>query len=49
MCESAWSAYINLLTDPPGQRLYARHGCLTLGKRTAHDGCMDLGRITVDH
>ena len=26
MCESAWSAYINLLADPPGQRLYARHG-----------------------
>jgi hypothetical protein len=23
--------------------------CLTLGKRTAHDGCMDLSRITVDH
>ena len=23
--------------------------CLTPGNRTAHDECMDLGRITVDH
>jgi uncharacterized protein (DUF433 family) len=23
--------------------------CLTIGNRTAHDGCMELGRITVDH
>jgi uncharacterized protein (DUF433 family) len=23
--------------------------CLTMGSRTAHDGCMDIGRITVDH
>jgi len=22
---------------------------LTLGSRTAHDGCMDIGRIAVDH